>query len=134
MRSEAASADLVRRRCRSGAEARVARYGSGWWPFLTKPEDFPARIDFIKSQPDYNGRLEDIYYGMSTGRVGEGHVVIDDPNAKPSHDKQWIVDRLGALADLGVTMSSVTIPPVNDIQGYYDFTQWVAEEIIPAVA
>lgn len=113
---------------------RIARYGSGWWPFLTKPEDFPARVDFIKSQPNYNGKLEDIYYGMSTGRVGEGHVVIDDPNAKPSHDKQWIIDRLGALADLGVTMSSVTIPQVDDIQGYYDYTQWVAEEIMPAVA
>ena len=113
---------------------RVARYGNGWWPFLTKPEDFPARIDFIKSQPDYNGGLQDIYHGMSTGRVGEGHVVIDDPNAKPSHDKQWIIDRLGALSDLGVTLSSVTIPEVDDIQGYYDYTQWVAEEIMPAVA
>lgn len=112
---------------------RTARYGSGWWPFLTKPEDIPAKIDFIKSRPDYAGRLEDVFYGMSTGRVGEGHVVLDDPNAKPSHNKQWIVDRLGALADLGVTMSSVTTPDVDDLQAFYDYTQWVAEEIMPAV-
>jgi probable F420-dependent oxidoreductase len=112
---------------------RVGRYGTGWWPFLTKPEDIPARIDVIKSQPDYVGKLEDVFYGMSTGRVGEGHVVVDDPTAKPSHDKQWIIDRLGALADLGVTMSSVTMPDVDSLQAFKDYTQWVAEEIIPAV-
>lgn len=112
---------------------RIARYGAGWWPFLTKPEDIPARIDFINTQPDYAGKLEDVFYGMSTGRVGEGHVVLDDPTAKPSHDKQWIVDRLGALADLGVTMSSVTMPDVDSLEAFRDYTQWVAEEIIPAV-
>jgi hypothetical protein len=113
---------------------RVARYAHGWWPFLTKPEDIPARIDFIKSQPDYAGKLEDIYYGMGTGRVGEGHVVQEDPDARPGQSKQEIVDRLGEFARLGITMSSVPMPPVKDLQGYYDYTQWVAEEIIPAIA
>ena len=113
--------------------SRVARYGTGWWPFLSKPEDIPAKIDFIKSRPDYAGKLDDVFYGMSTGRVGEGHVVLDDPNARPSHNKQWIIDRLGELADLGVTMSSVTTPDVDDLQAFYDYTQWVAEEIMPAV-
>jgi probable F420-dependent oxidoreductase len=113
---------------------RVARHASGWWPFLTKPEDIPARIDFIKSQPDYAGRLEDVYYGMSTGRVGEGHVVVDDPTARPGQTRQEIIDRLGAFKRLGITYSSVPIPQVADIQGYYDYTQWVAEEIMPAVA
>lgn len=112
---------------------RIGRYGSGWWPFLTRPEDIPARIDFIKSQPDYAGKLDDVFYGMATGRVGEGHAVIDDPASLPSRDKQWIIDRLGALADLGVTMSSVTTPDVDDLQAFYDYTQWVAEEIMPAV-
>lgn len=32
---------------------RAARFGSGWWPFLTKPGDVRARLDFIKSQPTY---------------------------------------------------------------------------------
>jgi probable F420-dependent oxidoreductase len=113
---------------------RTARYATGWWPFLTQPEDFPARIDFIKSQPDYNGKLEDVFYGMSTGRVGEGHVAIDDPSTRPSQSKQEIIDRLGVLSDLGVTISSVPIPNVKDVQGYFDFTQWVAEEIMPTVA
>ena len=112
---------------------RIARYASGWWPFLTKPEDIPAKIDFIKSQPDYNGRLADVYYGLGTSRVGEGHVVVDDPTARPGMTKQEIIDRLGRLKDLGVTWSSVPIPQVKRIQDYYDYTQWVAEEIMPAV-
>src|SRR6185312_12815468 len=52
---------------------RAARFGSGWWPFLTKPQDIPARIDFIKSQPSFKGGPFEVMYGMSTSRVGEGH-------------------------------------------------------------
>jgi hypothetical protein len=32
------------------------------------------------------------------------------------------------------TMSSVPIPKVEHIEDYFDYTQWVAEEIMPAVA
>jgi probable F420-dependent oxidoreductase len=113
---------------------RIARYASGWWPFLTKPEDIPARIDFIKSQPDYTGRLDDVFYGFSTSRVGEGHVVVDDPTARAGQSKQEIIDRLGWFKTLGVTMSSVPIPAVGSVDEYCDYTQWVAEEIMPAVA
>ncbi len=113
---------------------RAARYATGWWPFLTKPETIPERIDFIKSQPDYNGRLEDVFYGMSTSRVGEGHVVLDDPKARPGMTKTEIIDRLGYFKTLGVTMSSVPMPQLKHIGEYYDYTQWIAEEIMPAMA
>ena len=36
---------------------RTARYASGWRPFLTRPGDIPARIDFIRSQPDHSANL-----------------------------------------------------------------------------
>ena len=113
---------------------RTARHASGWWPFLTKPENIAARIAFIKSQPDYNGRLEDVYYGISTGRVGEGHVVIDDPTARASQSKEELIDRLGWLGEQGVTWSSVPIPALNTMDEYFDFTQWVAEDIMPVIA
>lgn len=113
---------------------RIARYADGWWPFLTKPEDIPARIDFIKSQPDYNGKLADVCYGLSTGRVGEGHVVIDDPNCRSDMTKQEIIDRLSWFKTLGVTTSGMAIPPLSGVEAYYDYTQWVAEEIMPAIA
>jgi probable F420-dependent oxidoreductase len=113
---------------------RVARYASGWWPFLTKPEDIPGKLDYIRSQPDYNGRLTEVYYGFATSRVGEGHVVQKDPRVRDGMTKQEIVDRLGWFQELGVTLSSVPIPQVNHIQEYFDYTQWVAEEIMPAIA
>lgn len=112
---------------------RTARHASGWWPFLTPPEKIAERIDFIKSQPDYNGKLEDVFYGFSTTRVGEGHVVVDDPKARPGQTGPEIIDRLSWLKDMGVTWSGIPIPAVATIEEYYDYTQWVAEEIMPAV-
>lgn len=113
---------------------RTARYAQGWWPFLTKPETIPERIDFIRSQPDYNGQLSDVFYGISTARVGEGHKVQHDPTALPGQSKEQLIDRLGTLARMGVTWSSVPIPPLSGVDAYRDYTQWIAEEIMPVVA
>jgi alkanesulfonate monooxygenase SsuD/methylene tetrahydromethanopterin reductase-like flavin-dependent oxidoreductase (luciferase family) len=112
---------------------RAGRHCSGWWPFLTKPEQIPEKIDYIKSQPDYAGKLEDVFYGVATGRLGEGHVPIDDPTARPGQTKQEFIDRLGYFKTLGVTMSGLPIPAVRGIDEYMDYTQWVAEEIMPAI-
>ncbi|WP_317930463.1 TIGR03619 family F420-dependent LLM class oxidoreductase [Halioxenophilus sp. WMMB6] len=112
---------------------RTARYASGWWPFLTKPEQIAEKIEFIKSQPDYNGQLTDIFYGFATSRVGEGHVPQSDPKARPGMTKQAIIDRLSWLKEQGVTWSSVPIPALVNIEAYYDYSQWLAEEIMPAV-
>lgn len=112
---------------------RVGRHCTGWWPFLTKPEAIPDKIDYIKSQPDYAGKLEQVFYGVSTGRLGEGHVPIDDPTARPGQSKQEFVDRLNYFKTLGVTMSGLPIPAVSGIEEYMDYTQWVAEEIMPAI-
>lgn len=112
---------------------RLGRYASGWWPFLTKPEEIPAKLDYIRSQPDYAGNLREIFFGFSTTRLGEGHVPIDDPKARSGQTKQEIIDRLSWLGGLGVTMSAVPIPEVRCLEEYHDYAQWVAEEIIPAV-
>jgi hypothetical protein len=72
-------------------------------------------------------------YGMSTSRIGEGHAVINDPKARPGMSAQEIIDRLGWFKGLGVTMSSVPIPPMKDIEAYLDYAQWVIEEIKPKV-
>jgi probable F420-dependent oxidoreductase len=112
---------------------RVARYASGWWPFLTRPEDIPAKLQYIQSHPDYSGQLTDVFYGVGTARVGEGHVIQDDPHSRPGMSTQELVDELGWLSDLGVTISSVPMPRVSDIQGYYEYTHWVAEEVMPVI-
>jgi len=112
---------------------RIARYASGWSPFLTKLEDIPARIDFIKSQPDYNGKLTDIFYSFQTSRIGEGHIATGDIKGMPGQGKQAILDRLGWFNELGITWSALPVPAVANLQEYFDYTQWVAEEIIPAL-
>lgn len=112
---------------------RVARDGSGWWPFLTAPHEIPDRLDFIRSRPDYNGGLTDVFYGLGTARVGEGHVGRSDPHVRLGMSKQEIIDRLSWFAELGVTMSAVPIPRIDGIEAYLDYTQWVAEEIMPAI-
>lgn len=112
---------------------RAARYASGWWPFLTRPEDLADRIDFIKSRPDFMGEPFEVMYGMSTARVGEGHTVQDAPDARPGLSGQQIIDRLNWLAEQGVTMSSVPIPAMGGIAEYLDYAQWVIEEIKPEI-
>ena len=112
---------------------RAARFASGWIPFLTQPPDFPARIDYIKSQPTYDGRPFEVCYGLGTSLIGEGHVVIDDPTQQPGMSAGEIIDKLGQFAELGVTMSAVPIPPVSGVDAYLDYMQWVIEEITPHV-
>jgi probable F420-dependent oxidoreductase len=111
---------------------RTARFASGWWPFLTKPHEIGARIEFIKSQPAWKGGSLEVMYGLGTSRVGEGHAVVEELG--PGMSGQEIVDRLGALAEQGVTMSSVPIPPVASIDAYLDHARWVIEEIKPKVS
>lgn len=113
---------------------RIARHGNGWWPFLTRPEQLPERLDYIRSQPDYAGKLSEVFFGMATNRLGEGHVALDDPSGRPGQTRQEIIDRLGQLGGYGVTMSSVPMPELAGLSAFRDYVQWVAEDILPAVA
>ncbi|MDN4517990.1 TIGR03619 family F420-dependent LLM class oxidoreductase [Mycolicibacterium austroafricanum] len=112
---------------------RAAKYASGWWSFLTPPEKLAERLDFIKSQPDYDGRPFDVVHGLGTNRVGEGHVAQHDPDARPGMSAAEIVDRLSWLGAQGVTVSAVPIPKVRGVEEYLDYAQWVIEEIKPQV-
>jgi probable F420-dependent oxidoreductase len=112
---------------------RAARYASGWFPWLTRPEDIPAKIDFIKSQPTYDGRPFEVMYGLGSSRIGEGHMVADDPTQLPGMSAEEIIDQLGSFSELGVTMTGVPIPPVKEVNAYLDYAQWVIEEIKPKV-
>ncbi len=112
---------------------RAARFASGWWPFLSKIEDVPAKIDFIKSQPTYDGRPFEVMYPLGMGRVAEGHVRADDSNFRPGMGKQEIIDQLCRFAELGVTYSSVPAPRLDGPDAYMDHAQWVIEEIRPLV-
>ncbi len=113
---------------------RAARFASGWWPFLTPPDKIAERVEFIKSQPGYDGRPFEVMHGLGTNRVGGGHRVVKDPHARLGMGSQEIIDRLNRLAEQGVTFSAVPVPAVRGIEEYLDYAQWVTEEIKPKVA
>lgn len=111
---------------------RVAKHGSGWIiSFRTKPDEIPAKLDFIKSQESWSERPLEVSYGLGTARLTTGHAPSGDDSLGGSMSAQQIVDALGHLGDLGVTMSSVPIPPVSGIEAYLDHAQWVSEEVRP---
>ena len=112
---------------------RAAKYASGWFPWLTPPADIPAKLDFIKSQPTYDGRPFEVLYGLGVSLIGEGHKVVDDPTQRPGMSADQIIDQLGWFSELGVTATGVPIPPVNDLNAYLDYLKWVIEEIKPKV-
>lgn len=115
-------------------QKRVARFGNGWSPFRTPPETFPDRIDFIKSQPEYDGRPLDFFFALEMLNVGAHHEILDDPRAPGTQDKQKIIDQIGWLKELGITETIVPLPPgVADSKAYIDRLRWVAAEIMPAV-
>ncbi|MEE6138477.1 TIGR03619 family F420-dependent LLM class oxidoreductase [Mycobacterium sp. 050128] len=112
---------------------RAARHASGWWAFLTPPERIAERVDYIKSQPCYDGRPFDVMHGMGTNRVGEAHVVQKGIRDRPGMSAEQIIDRLNWFAAQGVTVSAVPIPAVRGVDEYLDYAQWVIEEIKPNV-
>lgn len=112
---------------------RAARFASGWWPFLTPPGKIAERVEFIKSQPSYDGRPFEVMHGMGTNRVGEQHRVQHAPDGRPGMSAQEIIDRLSWLAEQGVTFSAVPVPAVRGVDEYLDYAQWVIEEIKPNV-
>ena len=111
---------------------RAARFASGWIvSFRTRPEDIPARIDYIKSQPTWSERPFEVSYGLGTSRLTDDHAPSGDDSGRPGLPAQAIVDALGHYKELGVTMSSVPIPEVRGVDEYLDYAQWVMEEVSP---
>jgi probable F420-dependent oxidoreductase len=111
---------------------RVARFASGWIiSFRTAPEEIPDRLDYIKSQPGWAERPFDVSYGLGTGRLTTDHAPSGDDSTSKGLSAQQIVDALSRYKELGVTVSSVPIPPVGGIEEYLDHAQWVMEEVRP---
>lgn len=113
---------------------RAARFASGWIiSFRTRPEDIPGRIDYIKSQPCWTERPFEVSYGLGTGRLTTDHAPSGEDSVRPGMSAGHIIDQLGQLSELGVTSSSVPIPPVADVEEYLDHAQWVMEEVRPHI-
>jgi probable F420-dependent oxidoreductase len=112
---------------------RAARFGDGWAPWLTKPDELPAKLDYLRSQPEFGDRPFSVFYSLAVLSIGQEHAIVDDPNAQFGQSAQQVIDNCNMLAERGVTDTWVNPPPVNDVNAYLDHMQWVAEEIIPKV-
>ena len=112
---------------------RAARFGDGWAPWLTRPEELPGQLDFIRSQAGFDDRPFSVFYSLAMLSIGEQHAIIEDPHAQFGQSAQQVIDKCNLLAGLGVTDTWVNPPPLNDVNAYLDHMQWVAEEVIPKV-
>jgi probable F420-dependent oxidoreductase len=110
---------------------RAARFGDGWAPWLTTPDELPAKLDYLRSQPGFDDRPFSVFYSLAVLSVGQQHAIVDDPNAQFGQNAQEVIDNCNMLAERGVTDTWVNPPPVADLNAYLDHLQWVAEEIAP---
>lgn len=116
----------------NAALRRAARFGAGWAvSFRSRPEEIPAKIDYIKSRPEWRERPFEVSHGIGSSRITTGHAPSGDNSTSGMLSAQQLIDMLGKLKSLGVTISSVPIPPVSGIEAYLDHAQWVIEDVKP---
>jgi probable F420-dependent oxidoreductase len=111
---------------------RAARFGTGWWPFLTPPDDIGAKLDKIKTDPAFVDKPFDVMCPVTPPPINARHESTGT-GAGGRMSAEQIVDRLGELAAMGVTYSSVPPQGVSDLESFLDFNRWVMEEIKPKV-
>jgi probable F420-dependent oxidoreductase len=110
---------------------RVAKWGSGWSPALTAPEEIPQKLDFIRQHPDYKGQPLGVVYSLVLRRVGEAHAILDAPESEGLTNAQALIDQIGWLESLGVTETSLPRPHHRDFEEFLDWVRWTAAEIMP---
>jgi probable F420-dependent oxidoreductase len=112
---------------------RAARFGDGWAPWLTKPDELPAKMDYLRSAPGFDGRPFSLFYSLAMLSIGQEHAIVDDARAQFGQSAQQVIDNCSMLAERGVTDTWVNPPPLDDFTAYLDHMAWVAEEVIPKV-
>jgi probable F420-dependent oxidoreductase len=118
---------------------RAARFGDGWAPFRTPPDQLHERLDQLRSLPEWDARDSadrrpfDVYFSLAALNIGDAHVILDDPRSQGSRNAQHVIEQCGWLAEQGVTQTWVNPPPVSGLDEYLDHLRWVAEEVMTAV-
>lgn len=112
---------------------RVARWGAGWSPYLTKPDQFPQFLDRIRSHREYHGQSIGVYFVLLNLELGEEHAPRKSGYDLAGWNAQHLIDVLAGLGEQGVTEVSAPLAVVDSIDGYLDRLRWVAEEVMPHV-
>jgi hypothetical protein len=55
---------------------------------LTKPKELPDKMDYLRSQPDFDDRPFALFYSLAALSVGDEHAVTHDPNAQSGQSAQ----------------------------------------------
>ncbi|CAM3129384.1 TIGR03619 family F420-dependent LLM class oxidoreductase [Mycobacterium colombiense] len=111
---------------------RAARFGDGWAPWLTPPDQIPEKIDRIRSSPEFNDRPFSVFYSLMSLLIGlgeSGHENRAINGFDAATDAQRVVDSCERLAELGVTDTWVPPPRVDGVGEYIDHLRWVADEV-----
>ena len=121
----------------SPAALRRAARWQGWFPWQASATALPSRLAEVRNDPASGaaGPPIDVMLSVSPVRVDErDHRPLDSGGGAPVPpvSAQAAVDAVGALADLGVTWTSVPPPgpPTRSLDEYLDRLDWVAREVI----
>jgi Luciferase-like monooxygenase len=124
---------------------RLARFGSGWFPQMTWRAQFRERIDYVRSQPEFqaNPRPLDVMMHLFEGERNQvTHELMAPPRI--AFDKDLILEQIHELAALGATTTLVSdvvgtgiyqdvegAHPPRDLGEALERLQWFAQEVLP---
>jgi probable F420-dependent oxidoreductase len=119
----------------TAALRRVARYGTGWMPWLVKPEELADRLNELRQMPGYgdNGPV-DIWLPVAPIHIREeDHTLTADQPHDRFSSPQQVIDAIGALRDLGVTWTGIPYPgpDATSLSEYLERLAWGAETVVP---
>jgi alkanesulfonate monooxygenase SsuD/methylene tetrahydromethanopterin reductase-like flavin-dependent oxidoreductase (luciferase family) len=119
----------------TAALRRVARYGSGWMPWLVTPEELPLRLAELRQMPGYDVDAQvDVWFPPSPLHIREEDhsLTADRPSAQFS-SAQEVIDAIAALQELGVSWTGIPYPgpPEESLSAYLERLAWGAETVMP---
>jgi probable F420-dependent oxidoreductase len=119
----------------AAALRRVARYGTGWMPWLVTPDQLPLRLEELRQLPGYGEHGEvDVWFPPAPIRIREeDHTLTADRPHDRFSSAQEVIDAIGALRDMGVTWTAIPYPGSDEssLPEYLDRLAWGAETVMP---
>jgi probable F420-dependent oxidoreductase len=111
---------------------RAATFGDGWVPWLITREQLPARLAYLREQPDFRDRPRpfEVVMPLATFQVEDyTHRAVGATQMPLGRDA--IVEEIGVLQSAGGTAVVVNPPPTRSVEHCTEWLEWFAREIIP---